>query len=497
MAQRRITQETFDEVVRENIEEFDMDESEALKEAIEQFESQGVDLSNIVKAVPKVSSEENAEDQTHEVLQALESLKTAVASSSGSFLEDLRVFTQQCSLGFPQRYLAAQKEAYPTILACCQRAAEEKEALSVALAALSVLTDGQPDLLDVEGREFLIGTLTVQQADAALTCLCIRVVRHCCLKHENNRQALVKAGVLPLLTASITRHIEHPEVVREACLTLRVMTFDDDVRVPFGQAHEHAKMIVLEQNGLKVIVKAAKAHPENKSVLSELCATLSRLAVRNEFCQDIVDLGGLNFMITLLADSLDYQVSRWINKSFSIVSSEHKHMCCCCCDSSILQDLVKQVLSALKAIAGNDDVKDAIANVGGAELIVMAMNRHMANAQVCEQGCAALCFLALRKPNNCKVIMECGGALAALQAMKTHPDEVNVQKQSCMLLRNLVAHTRDFSQSILEMGAEALITQALTAHRDCGDVGRAALRDLGCKVELRELWTGKKGSLSH
>ncbi|XP_073705398.1 armadillo repeat-containing protein 6 isoform X2 [Garra rufa] len=467
MAQRRITQETFDEVVRENIEEFDMDESEALKEAIEQFESQGVDLSNIVKAVPKVSSEENAEDQTHEVLQALESLKTAVASSSGSFLEDLRVFTQQCSLGFPQRYLAAQKEAYPTILACCQRAAEEKEALSVALAALSVLTDGQPDLLDVEGREFLIGTLTVQQADAALTCLCIRVVRHCCLKHENNRQALVKAGVLPLLTASITRHIEHPEVVREACLTLRVMTFDDDVRVPFGQAHEHAKMIVLEQNGLKVIVKAAKAHPENKSVLSELCATLSRLAVRNEFCQDIVDLGGLNFMITLLADSLDYQ------------------------------DLVKQVLSALKAIAGNDDVKDAIANVGGAELIVMAMNRHMANAQVCEQGCAALCFLALRKPNNCKVIMECGGALAALQAMKTHPDEVNVQKQSCMLLRNLVAHTRDFSQSILEMGAEALITQALTAHRDCGDVGRAALRDLGCKVELRELWTGKKGSLSH
>lgn len=51
------------------------------------------------------------------------------------------------------------------------------------------------------------------------------------------------------------------------------------------------------------------AHPENMSVLSELCATLSRLAVRNEFCQDIVDLGGLKFMITLLADSLDCQVS--------------------------------------------------------------------------------------------------------------------------------------------------------------------------------------------
>lgn len=41
MAQRRITQETFDAVVRENIDDFDMEETEALKEAIEQFESQG------------------------------------------------------------------------------------------------------------------------------------------------------------------------------------------------------------------------------------------------------------------------------------------------------------------------------------------------------------------------------------------------------------------------------------------------------------------------
>lgn len=47
--------------------------------------------------------------------------------------------------------------------------------------------------------------------------------------------------------------------------------------------------------------------------------------------------------------------------------------------------------------------------------------------QVCEQSCAALCMLALRKPENCRVIMEGGGALAALQAMKMHPREVTVQ----------------------------------------------------------------------
>ena len=41
MAAKRITQETFDAAVRENIEEFEMGPEEAGKEAVEQFESQG------------------------------------------------------------------------------------------------------------------------------------------------------------------------------------------------------------------------------------------------------------------------------------------------------------------------------------------------------------------------------------------------------------------------------------------------------------------------
>ena len=37
---RVITQDTFDSVVKENMEEFDMGKEEAIKEAKEQFESQ-------------------------------------------------------------------------------------------------------------------------------------------------------------------------------------------------------------------------------------------------------------------------------------------------------------------------------------------------------------------------------------------------------------------------------------------------------------------------
>lgn len=50
------------------------------------------------------------------------------------------------------------------------------------------------------------------------------------------------------------------------------------------------------------------AFPDNPSVLSELCSTLSHLTVRNEFCQEVVDLGGLGILVALLANCNNHQV---------------------------------------------------------------------------------------------------------------------------------------------------------------------------------------------
>ncbi|XP_010009648.1 PREDICTED: armadillo repeat-containing protein 6 isoform X1 [Nestor notabilis] len=474
MGSKQITQETFDDAVQENMTEFEMDPEEAVREAVQQFESQGVDLSNIVKAVRPPASE-NGQKQKHEILLTLDALGKAVADSDlAEVAKQLVVFTAQCKEQLAFRCLAGQNGAYPVVFSACQVASGDRNLMLEAFYSLSALLDGQPDLLDSTGQDLLLQTLQEYREDADMVLAGVRCVRHACLKHEQNRQDFVKGGILPLLTGAIVQHRHSADVVRAAASALRIMTFDDDIRVPFGHAHDHAKMIVLENDGLRVLIEAAKAFTDNSSVLSELCATLSRLSVRNEFCQEIVDLGGLNFMVSLLADCIDHPVS---NRSWT-------------------QDVVKQVLSAIRAVAGNDDVKDAIVSAGATDLIVLAISHHLANPQICEQGCAALCMLALRKPENCSVIMEGGGALAALQAMKAHPREVAVQKQACMLIRNLVSRSRDFSQPILEMGAENLITEARATHRDCDDVAKAALRDLGCKVELRELWTGQKGGLA-
>lgn len=191
--------------------------------------------------------------------QALDSLRIGKDSASvADMTSDMKRFTEHCSLGFAQRYLAAQKDAYPVILSCCKKSLEDQEAVLTALSALAALTDGQPDLLDAEGQQFLLDVLKKYRAVSCVTRVAIHTVRHCCLKHEQNRQDLVKGGVLPLMTGALKQHSGCAELVKEASAALRVMTFDDDVRVTFGHAHEHAKSIVLEHNGLKVLIEAAK-----------------------------------------------------------------------------------------------------------------------------------------------------------------------------------------------------------------------------------------------
>lgn len=60
-------------------------------------------------------------------------------------------------------------------------------------------------------------------------------------------------------------------------------------------------------------------------------------------------------------------------------------------------------------------------------------------------------------------------------------------------IRNIVARNRDLCPAFLDEGAERYINTAMSRFPTCADDAKAALRDLECKVELRELWTGLPG----
>ena len=66
-----------------------------------------------------------------------------------------------------------------------------------------------------------------------------------------------------------------------------------------------------------------------------------------------------------------------------------------------------------------------------------------------------------------------------------------LQSAGCLAIRNLIARTREFCPAFLEQGAEAVLRQAQSRYPQCNDAAKAGLRDLGCSVELKELWKGE------
>ncbi|GFO14687.1 Armadillo repeat-containing protein 6 [Plakobranchus ocellatus] len=465
---KQITQQTFDEVVRENMSEFDMDADEAVDDAVKQFESQGVNLSIIVKDPKLYASGDDGGPQVHPVIEAIQDLTSSLESSEATktqFCDYLAMIQKECDIDLARRCLAGSNGAYPALLKVMISHQEDPNMICNALASFCSLTNGQPDLLTSEGIELLISLLKRYKDNPDSLVLIVRAIRLNCVKHESNRQAFISLDLIILLTDGLKEHKSKPSLIKEICTCLRALTLDDDIRVPFGKAHDNAKTIVTEGDALKAILQLCEEHENNISVLAEMFLTLAALVVRNEFCKETMDRGGVKLIM----------------KAFNGGVKD--------------KGIVRQALIVLKALAGNDEVKVEIAKLGGIELIVLALTTHQTNAQIAEAACRVLTAVTLRNTDNSKCVMDCYGHQHIVQAMKLHPNEVNVQKYACMALRNLVTRNKENSPSILSLGAESLINEALAHHKGVEDEAKAVLRDLGCKVEFKELWKGTGATL--
>lgn len=84
----------------------------------------------------------------------------------------------------------------------------------------------------------------------------------------------------------------------------------------------------------------------DEQIVSELMLTLSALLVRHEFCQMVVDCGGLRFILDSMVE---------FGENYKVI---------------------KQSFKLLKALAGNDDVKLQIIKNGGDNIIASSLEAH-------------------------------------------------------------------------------------------------------------------------
>ncbi len=150
--------------------------------------------------------------------------------------------------------MAGKNRAYPVLMETCKKFDSNSDMLTLSLRAFCSLCNGQPDLLDEDGIVWNCDKLNSTVDNSTLAALLVRFMRLNCIKHETNRQKYVACDIVATLSKTLDKYKDSREVLKEVCGAFRVLTNDDDVRVPFGKAHDHAKMIVTEENALRKIM---------------------------------------------------------------------------------------------------------------------------------------------------------------------------------------------------------------------------------------------------
>uniref|UniRef100_A0A1B6K2F1 Armadillo repeat-containing protein 6 n=2 Tax=Homalodisca liturata TaxID=320908 RepID=A0A1B6K2F1_9HEMI len=449
---RVINQQTFDDVVKENMEEFGMAVDEAIKEAVEQFEAQGVNLSNIVKSVAMAQGK----DPLVLCIKQLQDLLKLNSSSPLNVAGLLNQLREDCDKDLARRVLAGKEAAYPTVLDILDKFSTDDSTVILCLQTLTSLMNGFPDLLDRRGVKtitmFLNTTKNVEVLQHVL-----HWAQICCVNHEQNRQLIMDEGVIPTLK-SLTEG-DMPTLLPELCGLMRSLTLDDDVRADVSKAHVHASTLAVEV--LCPLTNLVAKYRNDRTLVLELLLTINSLIVRNEFCAKVEEAGGIKIAIDVLIEYPDNE------------------------------RIVRNSLMLLKGLAGNDDVKQKIMQTETPSLVMLALSRHQKSQMVCNAGLSCITILSLRSQENSKIFVEQGAPEIILQVMKIHSKDMKVQRNCCWAIRNIVSRSPSLRDPFLKLGAEELINAARRQHKNIDYDGKSALRDLGCKVDLNEPWKGK------
>jgi len=294
----RISQETFDQAVQENIDEFEMEPEEALADAISQFDSQGVNLDNIVKRVPGAAAEDDppaiqavralqdaitaagesddAEDETLEEKFGSGMMKLTFfkcdASMAVAVTEAAAALRTECQRDKTQLALIVHNGAVDALISSALALIGSPSALPPVLECLAVVVmDAEArEQLGVRGLCALVAILRRHESSTAVLTAGFHAVRAAMLVHETHRQQMVgMAGVLPIIVRTMKAHKEHKETFLAACGALRACTLSDDLRSRTSKGIEHAKAAV-ELQVLPLLLAAAR---------SPMCASASSLAL--------------------------------------------------------------------------------------------------------------------------------------------------------------------------------------------------------------------------
>lgn len=449
-AGRTISQEAFDEVVKENIDDLGMDPTEALQDAIETLTLQGVDLSGIVTCVPGEGSVKD--NPVIQCLDRLNQLNSDPNNQIGDEIVDgLDKLSELCnSEGSGNSAIASRNGAVELICSICSKVPTGcQRALVSALKAMASL------LHDLQSREafrasggpkLLVGVLTDGVENIDILSSGFAVVAAAATCNEVIKESFMELKIDELILRALS--VKSEGSVESLYDSIRVLLTPDDSRVLASQVYGYARKFA--KIGIAgALVDSLCAGLSSPTLVSASIA-LKAVAVNDEICTTISENGGIDAVLQCIDDS-----SEQGNKTVAKV----------CC-------------SLLTKLAGSDTNKSIIVQKGMDRLIKLS-GRFSDDPSVLQEIMSLISVLSLRSPENAARAIEAGAGELAIQAMQNFPAAQQLQRNSCLMIRNLVVRNPENRTIMLNSGVEKCIRKAKQTHASCKEAATDALRDLG------------------
>ncbi|KAF3952966.1 hypothetical protein ACB098_07G107200 [Castanea mollissima] len=446
-AGRTISQEAFDDLVKENIEDLDMDPTEALQDAIQTLTLQGVDLTGIVTCVPG----EGGGVKANPVIQCLHRLKQ-LGSDLDEMVELLDKLAELCGVEGSGNAAIATKNGGVELVCSKIRSGGERVLASALKALASLLHDLQSTEIfrTSGGPTTVVCILNDNCQNVDILNNGFSVVAAASTGNEVLKESFMELKIGELIMQILSDPSGQSKgSIQSLYDAIRILLTPDDNRVVASQVYGYARRFA--KIGIaRALVDSLHAGLSSPGLVSASIA-LKAIAVNDEICKSIAESGGIDAVLQCIDDSGE---------------QGNKVVARACC-------------SLLSKLAGSDTNKTAIVEKRGMDRLIKLSARFSDDPSVLQEVMSIITVLSLRSPENATRAIEAGAGDLAIQAMEKFPAAQQMQKNSCLMIRNLVARSPENRTLLLGNGVEKYIRKAKQSHQSCKDAATDALRDLG------------------
>lgn len=515
MSRKKISQETFDEVVRENIEDFEHSPQEALADAIDQFKKQGIDLSNIdtsggvgrdemLNELSTLALAAEAKDPT-QILSAVEALSLLCSKSNTMYTRNVMFMKEKggvnslhiaLEIDIDQRvlrtvidFLNDLSKANEDIRDFFEPGGSDKlcRIIKAAAGAASAAMDNRDGVSD-ESKQLLLSA--------------VRLARTV-VKSENNKVAMMKAGVGIILTDLIVQKTStnsEPawcEILQECCQLVRGLCIHDDLRKDMSCAYENGRFFMRQSGFAQALMTLSGQFQQHPGVASAALLAARNLINTEDSVAVMAQHGAVELIKAVLAQQ--QQISPGSTSeptppppptSGTTTARAAATRAVASADEVVAESdrisLVKSAVALMRNICADDKRKDRVVSEGILDLLIATMGNELfaKDYLLMEHAIASLAQISLRSPSNSQRIVNTGRAVEIVaQSMRRFGDKCPaLLRQGSLTIRNIAGRCPELRSVLLDAGLEDLL-RAAGRYQDCVDEAYAALRDLGCEVQ--------------